>query len=222
MNALARKIRYMDSMQETLPRSLPGFENVSRYWDKTNGIHTAKILPGEYYVTVNDEAITTVLGSCVSACVRDRVFGVGGMNHFMLPVDGRGRDNSREGALLSASARYGNYAMEHLINGILKNGGSRKNLEVKIFGGGKILAHMTDVGRRNIEFVRDYIRVESLNLVAEDMGDVFPRKVIYFPMSGRVMLKKLHSLHNKTITDRESDYLRRLKNEPVEGEIDLF
>lgn len=218
MNAPMRKIVSMEESSEILP----GFEHINRYWDKTNNIHAAKILPGEYYVTLNEEIITTVLGSCVSACIRDRVFGIGGMNHFMLPMDGREQGNSQENALLSTSARYGNYAMEHLINGILKNGGNRKNLEVKIFGGGRILAHMTDVGRRNIEFVHDYIRVEGLNLASEDTGDVFPRKVIYFPMSGRVMIKKLHSLHNGTIVDREADYLRRLKNDRIEGEVDLF
>lgn len=222
MNMIARKISRMGGAQEESPPVLPGFDHINRYWDKTNNIHAAKILPGEYYVTANNELITTVLGSCVSACVRDRVFGIGGMNHFMLPMDGREQANSQENSLLSASTRYGNHAMEHLINDILKHGGSRKNLEVKIFGGGRILAQMTDVGRRNIEFVHDYIRVESLSLVSEDTGDVFPRKVIYFPISGRVMIKKLHSLHNDTVIDRETDYLRRLKNEPIEGEVDLF
>lgn len=219
---MARKIIRTGEAQEELPPVLPGFDHINRYWDKINNIYAAKILPGEYYVTVCNELITTVLGSCISACIRDRVFGVGGMNHFMLPMDGREQANSQVNSLLSTSTRYGNHAMEHLINDILKHGGSRKNLEVKIFGGGRILAQMTDIGRRNIEFVHDYIRVESLNLVSEDTGDVFPRKVIYFPVSGKVMIKKLHSLHNDTIVDRETAYLRRLKNEPIEGEVDLF
>lgn len=204
--------------QQSQPPVLPGFGHVNRYYDRVNHQWAAKILPGEYYVTTGDELIVTVLGSCVSACVRDPVFGIGGMNHFMLPSEAVRGDK----AVVSASARYGNVAMEHLINTILHNGGRRDALEVKIFGGGRILAQMTDIGRRNIEFVRKYIATEGLTLLAQDVGDIYPRKVVYHPPSGRVRLKKLLSLHNNTIMDRETKYLRQLETEPVEGEIDLF
>jgi chemotaxis protein CheD len=201
-----------------LRAALPGFEHIKRYWDKNlNGV-VAKILPGEYYVTNTDEYVTTVLGSCISACIRDATFGVGGMNHFMLPV----RDEQELSVDVSAAERYGNYAMEHLINAILKAGGRRENLEVKIFGGGRILAHMTDVGRRNIAFVRDYIHTEGLQLVASDVGNVYPRKVIYHPASGKVRLKKLRSLQDTAIVERETSYLEDLREKPVEGEVDLF
>jgi chemotaxis protein CheD len=212
---------YKDKGQP-LPRSLAGFETVNRYWDKTVGKIAAKILPGELYVTKDDEIIVTVLGSCVSACVRDAVFGIGGMNHFMLPLSTEnGGWNSDE---FGMATRYGNFAMEHLINEILKNGGMRKNLEVKIFGGGRVLAEMNmmDVGRRNIEFVKEYIHMEGLKLLAEDVGDIYPRKVQFHPMSGKARMKKLRSMHNSTIVDREKKYMRQIKQEPETGDIELF
>lgn len=197
---------------------LAGFEHVNRYWDRSLEVNVAKILPGEYYVTAANEGVTTVLGSCVAACIRDKLFGVGGMNHFMLPLrrDEPGRDP------YGAAERYGNYAMEHLINDILKNGGRRENLEIKLFGGGKILAQLSDVGERNIEFVRGYLSTEGFRVAAEDLGDIYPRKVMYFPQTGKVLLKKLRSLHNTTVIERETSYMEDLRKEPVQGEVDLF
>ena len=205
-----------------MSRALRGFSHINRYWDKHTGIYAAKILPGEYYVTLTDESIVTVLGSCISACIRDKVFGVGGMNHFMLPVG-----NDEKISMLANSneaARYGNFAMEQMINDILKNGGRRENLEVKIFGGAKVIKNMQllDVGNRNIDFIRDYINTESLSLVAEDVGDIYPRKVMYFPATGKVRVKKLRSIHNNTIAEREHSYQAQIIQKPVEGEIELF
>jgi len=187
------------SQEHELPKAIRGFSNINRYWDKYLDMPTAKILPGEYYVTYQDEAIVTVLGSCVSACVRDRIYNIGGMNHFMLP-----KQSSYAGSsVLADSNRYGNFAMENMINEILKNGGRRQNLEIKIFGGGKILASMTDIGHRNIEFIHEYIREECLDLISEDTGDIYPRKVMYFPYTGKAKVKRLRSLHNNTIIERE-------------------
>ena len=200
-----------------MPVAPVGFEGINRYWDKVHGCYAAKILPGEYYVTLRGELITTVLGSCVSACIRDRRLGIGGMNHFMLPHSDRS-----DGWVASAATRYGSFAMESLINAILKNGGRREYLEVKVFGGGRILAQMTDVGASNIDFVRRFIAMESLQLLAEDLGGPHPRKVVYFPDSGRARVKKLKALHNETLIRRELDYRERLVEEPVEGEIELF
>ncbi len=205
-----------------MQRVLHGFEHINRYWDKMHTIYTAKILPGEYYVTINNEAVATVLGSCVSACIRDKVSKVGGMNHFMLPVEHSTSSGAWKDTGTGAATRYGNYAMEHMINDILKNGGRRENLEVKVFGGGKILAQMTDIGMRNINFVRDYIKTEGLKLLTADLGDIYPRKVIYFPESGKVKVKKLRSLHNNTIIERESTYMHELEEKPVEGDVELF
>ena len=203
-----------------LPLTLPGFEQIKRAWNSTFDASSARLNPGEYYVTKNNEAIYTTLGSCVSACIRDRITGIGGMNHFMLPAsidDGRWKV-----AGLGAATRYGNFAMEHLINEILKNGGIRKNLEVKLFGGGRIISNMVDVGKRNIDFARDYINTEGLQVTSEDVGDVFPRMVVYFPVSGKVRVKRLRSLHNNTIVDQETEYLHTIEKKPVSGEIELF
>jgi chemotaxis protein CheD len=141
--------------------SVAGFEHVNRYWDRERDMVAAKILPGEYYVTHQNELITTVLGSCVSACIRDRESGIGGMNHFMLPQTNVGKFNKGSEAIVGIATRYGNYAMEHLINTILSNGGKRKNLEVKVFGGGKIIPALTDVGMKNIDFVLAYLDQEG-------------------------------------------------------------
>ncbi|MBY0576027.1 MAG: chemoreceptor glutamine deamidase CheD [Gallionellaceae bacterium] len=202
------------------PLALPGFENIKRTWNRTFEAYAARLNPGEYYVTKNDEGIYTTLGSCISACIRDRVSGIGGMNHFMLPAS-TGEGGWKD-AGLSSSTRYGNFAMEHLINEILKNGGSRQNLEVKLFGGGRIIANMTDVGTRNIAFARDYIRIEGLKVTSEDVGDVFPRMVVYFPATGKVRVKRLRSLHNNTIVEQEKTYLNKIEKEPVSGDIELF
>lgn len=208
----------MTAVQVVLPPALPGFEMINRYPDKMHDVFAAKILPGEYYVTRHDEMIVTVLGSCISACIRDPSAGIGGMNHFMLPADNQARGPTH----VDAAARYGNYAMEHMVNDILKHGGRRERLEVKIVGGGRILAQMTDIGRRNIEFVQQYIRCEGLRLVGTDVGGIHPRKVQYFPMNGSAKVKRLTSLHNNTVQQRESEYMNELKQKPVAGDVELF
>ncbi len=206
---------------DRLPPCLPGFDGISRSWDKALGMPVAKILPGEYYVTVEDEMITTVLGSCVSACIRDRVFGIGGMNHFMLPESDHGGWGGATD-VTSTATRYGNYAMEHMINEILKHGGHRRNLEVKLFGGGSIINSSSRVGMHNIEFVRCYLKTEGLSIVGEDLGDIYPRKIQYFPRSGRARVKKLKHLHDTAVVEREQAYKRDLEQAPVAGEVELF
>ena len=205
-----------------LPEALPGFEHVNRYWDKTMNVATAKIMPGEFYVSRNREMIVTVLGSCVSACIRDVELGIGGMNHFMLPQQG---DHSTKnwGDSISSASRYGNWAMEFLINEILKLGGTRRNLEFKIFGGGNVLSNMTDIGSRNISFVKNYIHQENFEIVAEDVGDTFARKILYFPDTGAVKLRKLRETTNNTLIQRELTYSRSLdSNSKSSGEVELF
>lgn len=205
-----------------MPRALPGFTSIRRYWDKDFQCYAAKILPGEYYVTTNKEIIVTSLGSCVSACIRDKVLGIGGMNHFMLPMSFRDGDDSWRKQKDSLANRYGNYAMENLINDIIKSGAKRENLEIKIFGGGRILAKMTDVGQRNIEFIEEYIKTENLNLLAKDVGSTFPRRVIYDPRTGKARVKKLRQLKNDTIVRRETRYLQDIHDHSVYSEIELF
>ncbi len=214
--------RTEDERNHPKPLCLSGFEHINRYWDRRNEIHAAKILPGEYYVTKKNEAVVTVLGSCVSACIRDKIKGIGGMNHFMLPVGDK--DNRVMLDKVGNAARYGNFAMEQLINTILSNGGNRKNLEVKLFGGGKVLDGMDqiDVGNKNVSFIRGYVILEGLKVAAEDLGDIYPRKIMYFPQSGKVWLKKLHKVDNKTIATRENRYKVEIQHQPVESDIELF
>jgi chemotaxis protein CheD len=202
--------------------SIRGFDHVNRYLDRDHGIVAAKILPGEYYVTLENELITTVLGSCISACIRDKESGIGGMNHFMLPETTELKMQQGSNAMIGNATRYGNFAMEHLINTILSNGGKRKNLELKVFGGGKIIPTLSDVGKSNINFILDYIEQEGLQLLSQDLGDIYPRKVIYFPRTGRVGMKKIQDLHNDTIAQREYQYSRNIKDLPVEGDVELF
>ncbi|MBI5330945.1 MAG: chemoreceptor glutamine deamidase CheD [Betaproteobacteria bacterium] len=197
------------------------FEEVlapTHYFDRNFQIEAAKILPGEYYVTARDMMLVTTLGSCVSACIRDTGNGIGGMNHFMLPEGGDPHNP------LSSSARYGGYAMEVLLNQLLKLGASRTRMEAKVFGGGAVLRGFTtvNVGELNSEFVLDYLKRERIKLVASDLRDLYPRKVYYFPATGRVMVKKLKQVHNNTIVEREKDYGARLKKSDLAGDVELF
>jgi chemotaxis protein CheD len=189
----------------------------NRYFDRKLSIDAVKVLPGEYYVTSSNLVIVTVLGSCVSACVRDRVKGIGGMNHFMLAEGGTQ-------TVTSASARYGSYAMEVLINHLFKLGAQRGNLEAKVFGGGRVMASLTSsqVGEQNASFVLDYLKTEGIPVLSQDLLDVHPRKVYFFPSTGRVLVKKLLRLHNDTVARREREYAARLSEAPVAGEIELF
>lgn len=189
------------------------------YYDRTFDRDAAKILPGEYYFTAKDMLIVTVLGSCVAACIRDRVSGVGGMNHFMLPDSGGDIDSPA-----SASMRYGAYAMEVLINDLQKAGAKRENLEAKVFGGGNVLRGFIaiNVGERNAQFVRNYLHAENIRIIAEDLNDIHPRKVYFFPRTGKVLVKKLMQMNNNTVVNREQDYATRLHSSSVSGEIELF
>jgi chemotaxis protein CheD len=189
----------------------------NHYFDRNFQIEAAKILPGEYYVTGRDMLLVTVLGSCVSACIRDPKTGIGGMNHFMLP---EGDPHNP----LSESARYGGYAMEVLLNQLIKLGAQRTRLEAKVFGGGAVMRGFTlhNVGERNSEFVLEYLQTERIRVVSQDLRDIYPRKVYYFPTSGRVLVKKLKQVHNNTIVQREEEYGSRLKSAPVAGDVDLF
>lgn len=189
------------------------------YYDRHFNMEAAKIMPGEYYATTRDMLVVTVLGSCVSACLRDKTNGIGGMNHFMLPHSDNDPLNP-----VSVSARYGTYAMEMLINHLIKLGAKRNNFEAKVFGGGNVLRGFTvsNVGARNADFVLDFLHTEKINIVADDLLDIYPRKVYYFPKSGRVLIKKLRGVHNNTIVEREKDYESRLDYAKMEGDVEVF
>jgi len=210
----------MCNQQPLPPPVLPGYEHIKRYWDHHHDSYVVKILPGEYYVTRYDEILTTVVGSCVSACIRDNVRRIGGMNHFMLPTHTSSLEKW-ENTYASTASRYGSVAMEQMINEILKYGGKRQNLEVKLFGGGRIVGNMINIGQRNIEFVKDYVKLENLVLLAEDLGDIYPRKILYYPNNGRVRVKKLRAMEQSIIA-RENAYRHYLEVQPTEGDIDFF
>ena len=188
----------------------------NRYFDRQFDVEAVKVLPGEYFVTTSEMMLVTVLGSCVSACIRDREKGLGGMNHFML-ADADSADQV-------ASARYGTYAMEVLINHLLKLGARRTSLEAKVFGGGRVMATLSSsqVGDKNSSFVLNYLKTEGIPVRAQDLLDVHPRKVYFFPFSGRVLVKKLVRMHNDTVAKREREYAERLNEGPVAGDIELF
>jgi chemotaxis protein CheD len=143
------------------------------------------------------------------------------MNHFMLPLD-RSRGGGAWAEAASAATRFGNVAMEMLINDLLKAGARRAQLEFKLVGGGKVLAAMTDVGAANIEFVRSYVRTEGFAVAGEDLGDIYPRKVHYYPSTGKVRVRKLLATRNDTIFERERNYLHVLDAAPAAGEVELF
>jgi chemotaxis protein CheD len=204
------------------PQTLPGFGHVHRNWDRQNERWAARILPGEYFVTRSDEIITTVLGSCISACVRDPVLRIGGMNHFMLPEDITNGSSSWHDPAVGLSTRYGSFAMESLINDLMKLGAQRQRLEVKLTGGGRVLASMTDVGARNIEFARHWLQLEGLSVAGEDVGDTYPRRVLYFPATGRVLMFRLRTTDLGEVVSREKQYQSTLREKPAGNDVELF
>jgi chemotaxis protein CheD len=204
-----------------LPPALPNFEHIRRTWDVDLGLPVAKLLPGDYYVTRYNEAIFTVLGSCVSACVRERKLGIGGMNHFMLPLDQSGGTSAWAENLVSSATRYGNVAMERLINDIMRLGGQRANLEFKVIGGGKVLDMALDVGARNAQFIREYLRTEGFLITAEDLGDCFARKLYYNPTTGKLRVKRLTATVNRAVFERERQF-EPTTSEVESGSVELF
>ena len=194
------------------------FTHVRRMRDNRFPHEIASILPGEFFVSTEPMVVYTVLGSCISACIRDPIAGVGGMNHFMLPAP---KEHQSGDAWGGESTRYGSFAMEQLITGILKRGGLRQRLEVKLFGAGKIYEGNIDVGARNTEWVLNYLKAEGFTIASSNLGDVYPRKVYYFTDSGRVLMKKIERIKNRTIYDRETQYQQHLRQEQEEQQSDV-
>jgi chemotaxis protein CheD len=185
------------------------------YYDSHFKTDAVKVLPGEYFVHDEDIAIMTTLGSCIAACLWDRERKVGGMNHFMLP----------EGSGLGDSGRYGSYAMELLINELIKRGASRTTMEAKVFGGGAVISGMTsiNVGERNTQFVLDYLKTERIAVVSKDVLDIYPRKVCFLPASGRAMVKRLAAANPEAIVAQERAAAQKVQPAGSGGgSVDLF
>ncbi len=193
------------------------FTGVKRSFDPKTGMQVVKIFSGDWYVsTEKNEMLTTILGSCVSACIRDTALNIGGMNHFLLPGD------DTMVAEHSDAARYGLFAMESLINGILKAGGQKNRLEVKVFGGGNVINNSTKIGSKNASFIRNFLRQEGYRIVSEDLEGDYPRRINYFPETGKVMMRKLHRKEDFRVVDEEARFSKSITVKPVEGDIDLF
>jgi chemotaxis protein CheD len=196
------------------PRGIPG-----RYFDRDFQLEAVKILPGQYHAGTGPVGITTVLGSCVSTCLWDPQRRIGGMNHFMLPGD-----NGTAASPVPRSARFGVYAMELLINEMLKIGAERRRLVAKVFGGGRVLQGFgsLDVGARNCEFVLEFLEVEGIPVLARDLMDSYPRKLHFSPDSGKVLLKRLDRTRDDVMRRHESEYLRTLASDGGSGSIEIF
>lgn len=180
---------------------LPLEDGRRRYFDAALGMTVVQVMQGDYYVTTRkDEVLSTVLGSCIAACVRDPLVGCGGMNHFLLPDDGRGGGGD---TTTKARLRYGAFAMDQLIQDILARGGRRDRLEVKVFGGGNVIAGLGTVGHRNADFVENYLATFGLAMTASHLRGTAPRRVLYTPRSGRVRMKELAPDTGKAIFERE-------------------
>jgi chemotaxis protein CheD len=188
------------------------------YYDAHFKNDAVKILPGEYFVYDEDMLIMTTLGSCIAACLWDRHAKIGGMNHFMLP-DGLGSGASGE------HGRYGSYAMELLINELLKRGATRGTLEAKVFGGGAVISGMNtiNVGERNTTFVLDYLKTERIPVLSKDVLDVYPRKVCFLPASGKAMVKRLApSTPEALVAQERAAAQKAVPTASAGGSVDLF
>lgn len=189
-----------------------------RIFDAQSQAWMVKVFPGEYYLTKKpDELLVTVLGSCVSACIRDPIAKVGGMNHFMLPHHKSGSWGND-----MRSARFGNFAMEKLINELIKSGADRSRMEVKVFGGGNVTDTSNAVGSDNAAFVLRYLEAEGFRCAAQDLGGSLPRRIHYYPATGRVVRKLLGVSDTYTVNREERDYGSRLVATKTTGEIELF
>lgn len=193
------------------PRS-PG-EASFFFYDAHFRADAVKILPGEYYVSNEDILLTTTLGSCIAACLWDRQAQIGGMNHFMLP-EGQGD-----------SGRYGSYAMELLINQLMKRGANRSSLEAKVFGGGAVISGMNsiNVGERNTQFVMNYLATERITVVSKDVMDIYPRKVCFLAHNGKAMVKRLAPAHPEAIVAQDRRAAQNAQASTSSGgSVDLF
>lgn len=189
-----------------------------RFFDAATAVWMMKVFPGEFFITKEtNEVLVTVLGSCVSACIRDPVVGVGGMNHFMLPQHGSGAWGND-----LKSTRFGNFAMEKLINELIKAGCVRERMEIKVFGGGNVTDSSNAVGSENAEFILAYLKAEGLKCAASDLGGTLPRRIHYYPSTGRVVRRLLGISERYSIDREEHDYGSRLQQQQPAGEIELF
>lgn len=191
-----------------------------RFFDGNKQKWFVRVSQGDYYITSDSEVVLhTVLGSCISACIRDPVLGVGGMNHFLLP-NADNIDMSAGGAEALA-LRYGNYAMELLINGLLKRGAARDRLEIKLFGGGNVVKGITGIGHKNADFIEGYLAAESLKIASHHLRGFAARKVHYAPSSGKARMLLIADDSQREIFKKEMTRSVRVEETPS-GDVELF
>lgn len=194
------------------------FRGNKRYYDNSEDIDVVKIFAGDWYVSNSEnEMISTILGSCVAACVRDPLIKVGGMNHFLLPGNNMIMDRAD-----SDAARYGVFAMESLINGVLKLGGRKDRLEIKVFGGGNVTNNSAAIGSKNAGFIREFLRKEGFSNFFENLEGEHPRRVHYYPATGKVMMRLLRRREDMVVADEEANYRKSIINKPFINDIELF
>jgi len=189
-----------------------------RYFDPRFEATIITVAPGEHEITAaKDEIVATVLGSCVSVCMRDPHLGIGGLNHFLLP-----RSNGNHDA--GAGERYGDTAMEVLINDLLKRGAKRNHFEAKVFGGARVLsgATMLAIGDNNVAFVNEFLQREGIPVVSKDVGGNRSRRIHYQPSTGRAWVQHVQPTARDSDQEQEIAYLNRLKTQPVAGEVEIF
>jgi chemotaxis protein CheD len=191
----------------------------TRYFDREFQVDSVKIQPGQYFAG-REGSICTVVGSCVSTCLWDPLERIGGMNHFMLPGD-----HGASATPWGLPARFGIYAMELLINEMIHLGADRRRLVAKVFGGGQVLQGFDtlDVGGMNAKFVVNFLKEERIQLLAQDLLGTSPRKLHFFPETGKVQMKKLHlQAADDAVQEQERAYLARLAGATGGGEIEIF
>jgi len=194
-------------------------DGVKRYYDHNLEMTVVKLMTGDCYVTAEPrEMLVTILGSCVSVCMRDPVAGIGGMNHILLP----GSKESGKHHDPGFSNRFGAYAMEDLINKILKLGGKKDRLEVKVFGGGNVIKNSAMIGTKNINFVMDFLKNEGLAVSSKDVGGTAPRRIHYFPDTGKTMMRVLKRKDDLQIVEEEKKYQTTLDKKDEQSDIELF
>jgi len=177
--------------------------SASRFKHPSTGIVIAKVLPGFFYLTSEDEMINTVLGSCVCACIRDPQVGIGGMNHYMLPGTMKGYEEGVSDTTSDFANRYGQHAMDNLIQSLIDHGCRKESLEVKLFGGGHVMDIASNVGADNIAFGTQYFARLGIPVVSSDFGDTYPRKVNYSPLTGQVKMMKLRGAYTGLVAGKE-------------------
>lgn len=195
------------------------YDGDKKYYDQNADLTVVKLYSGDYYVSYGPkEMVMTILGSCVAACIRDPILCIGGMNHFLLPDT---TDKSVSG-IANESTRYGVFAMEKLVNELLKRGAVKSRLEVKLFGGANVTDNSALIGFKNVAFIKEYVKNEGLRVVSEDLGGDQPRRIHYYTDTGKVMMRVLKKKEDFVVVENEKVYKKKLANLPIEGDAELF